>query len=121
MKIKNNYIIADIIYRFEEICKTGTNLTIDSNIVKPTTNLFSTQHYVKNQNITIIGHDDSGISWEGITRQNNLTYKKLILEQETTSNRPPTPLKGQIFYDTSINKPIWYNGSQWTDALGNTI
>ena len=119
--VKNNYIIADIIYRFEEICKTGTNLTIDSNIVKPTTNLFSTQHYVKNQNITIIGHDDSGISWEGITRQNNLTYKKLILEQETTSNRPPTPLKGQIFYDTSINKPIWYNGSQWTDALGNTI
>ena len=119
--VKNNYIIADRIYRFEEICKTGTNLTIDSNIVKPTTKLFSTQYYVKNQNITIIGHDDSGISWEGITRQNNLTYKKLILEQETTSNRPPTPLKGQIFYDTSINKPIWYNGSQWTDALGNTI
>ena len=27
--------------------------------------------------------------------------------------------KGKSFYCTDVNKPLWFNGSKWLDALGN--
>lgn len=39
-----------------------------------------------------------------------------------TSNRPTSDLFiGQPFFDTTINKPIWWNGSVWIDATGATV
>lgn len=29
--------------------------------------------------------------------------------------------KGFQYYDTDINKPIWWNGFSWTDASGTTV
>lgn len=29
--------------------------------------------------------------------------------------------KGMMMYDTTLNKPIWYNGTNWIDASGNTV
>lgn len=67
--------------------------------------------------------------------KNNSIYKgsyKLMVKDEngnnnvllsgkngTTSNRPTNPLIGEIYYDTTIGKPIWWNGSAWVDASGN--
>ena len=38
-----------------------------------------------------------------------------------TGARPPSPVIGQRFFDTSLGKPIWYDGSQWVDALGALV
>lgn len=35
--------------------------------------------------------------------------------------RPSRPFVGTIFFDTTINKLIVYNGTEWTDTNGNTI
>lgn len=51
--------------------------------------------------------------------KNKLT--NVVLEQNVTASRPTSPVKGQMFYDTTLNKPIWYNGTAWTDAAGVTV
>ena len=54
----------------------------------------------------------------------NLNKNKLtnhVLEQNTSSKRPRAPAKGQMFYDTTLKKPIWFNGTVWTDATGMKV
>jgi hypothetical protein len=43
------------------------------------------------------------------------------LEQAgTTAQRPTDGLFiGRRYYDKSLNKPVWYDGSQWRDASGS--
>jgi len=39
-----------------------------------------------------------------------------------TANRPPKPQVGQNYFDTTINKPIWWNGSAWVlAAAGGSV
>lgn len=42
-------------------------------------------------------------------------------ENGTTTTRPASPLKGQMYFDTTIAKPIWYNGTKWVDATGTAV
>ena len=35
-----------------------------------------------------------------------------------SENRPSNPAIGQQYFDTEINKPIWYNGTTWVDYNG---
>jgi hypothetical protein len=43
-----------------------------------------------------------------------------------TANRPvstvqaPLPI-GQFYYDTTLDRPIWYNGTVWKKADGTTV
>jgi hypothetical protein len=40
----------------------------------------------------------------------------------TTAQRPATPGVRMVnFYDTTLGKPIWWNGSAWKDATGATV
>lgn len=36
----------------------------------------------------------------------------------TTAQRPNQPSLVQRYFDTSVGKPIWWNGSHWVDATG---
>ena len=39
-----------------------------------------------------------------------------------SSSRPTEPLQvGETFFDTTLNRPIWWNGSYWIDAMGNPL
>ena len=38
-----------------------------------------------------------------------------------TASRPASPDNYQFHFDTTLNKPIWYNGSAWVDATGATV
>jgi hypothetical protein len=37
-----------------------------------------------------------------------------------TNARPPIPVDGQMFYDRTLKKPIWWNSedAEWKDAAG---
>lgn len=40
------------------------------------------------------------------------------------STRPPSPVAGQFFFDTTLGangKPIWYTGSNWVDATSTIV
>lgn len=55
--------------------------------------------------------------------------KALNMEGEYTSNiyaiptvaRPSIPLEGYTYYDTTLHKQVWYNGTNWVDAIGNSV
>jgi hypothetical protein len=38
-----------------------------------------------------------------------------------SANRTASPSIGQVFYDTTLGYPIVYNGTQWTDFMGNPV
>ena len=44
----------------------------------------------------------------------------------TTANRPistivlPVPI-GQTYFDTTLGKPIWWNGTNWVNASGTIV
>ncbi len=38
-----------------------------------------------------------------------------------SANRPTSSVVGQFYYDTGVGKPIWWNGSTFKDAAGNTV
>lgn len=48
-------------------------------------------------------------AWTSITPINN------------SVNRDEAKYLGQVYFDTTLNKPIWYNGTNWVDANGTTI
>lgn len=39
----------------------------------------------------------------------------------TTANRPTTLTTGYMYFDTTLNKPIWWNGTSWRDATGAAV
>jgi hypothetical protein len=40
----------------------------------------------------------------------------------TTADRPISNLQvGQIYYDTTLGIPIWYNGTVWKNSSGTTV
>lgn len=38
-----------------------------------------------------------------------------------TSGRPADPVTGVPFFDTTLGKPIWWNGTEWVDATGEPV
>lgn len=38
-----------------------------------------------------------------------------------TSKRPANPRSGMQYFDTSLNKPVWWSGSKWVDATGSNV
>ncbi len=50
-------------------------------------------------------------------------HKKYVDENNkplfgTTTNRPTDILGGTMYFDSDLNKPIWFNGTVWVDATG---
>jgi len=41
--------------------------------------------------------------------------------RDTTANRPAGLLAGSQWFDTTLSKPIWWNGTVWKDAMGTTV
>jgi hypothetical protein len=56
----------------------------------------------------------------------NFTQAASIPLSGTTAQRPlqslqaPLPI-GQIYYDTTLDRPIWWNGTVWKKADGTTV
>ena len=60
------------------------------------------------------------------TKVINLNVDRIVLsgtwfDSGTTSNRPTNVLVGFQYFDTTINKPIFWDGSKWIDATGATV
>lgn len=60
------------------------------------------------------------------TKVINLNVDRIVLsgtwfDSGTTSNRPTNVLVGFQYFDTTINKPIFWDGSKQIDATGATV
>jgi hypothetical protein len=60
------------------------------------------------------------------TSVDNFTQAVAIPLSGITADRPidsvqiPLPI-GQFYYDTTLDRPIWYNGTVWKKADGTTV
>ena len=39
----------------------------------------------------------------------------------SSADRPTTADLGQCYFDTELNKPIWFNGTDWVDYTGTIV
>lgn len=53
-----------------------------------------------------------------LTKEN---LEERISEPATSDNRPASPALGQCYFDTTLGKPIWFDGTNWVDALGSKV
>jgi hypothetical protein len=52
----------------------------------------------------------------------NFTQNVTIPEADTTALRPTYALQvGQVYFDTTLGIPIWWNGTVWKNASGTTV
>jgi hypothetical protein len=52
----------------------------------------------------------------------NFTQNVTVPPSGATANRPTERLEvGQYYFDTTIGRPIWYNGTNWINAAGTVV
>jgi len=52
----------------------------------------------------------------------NFSLSLTTPDSGTTANRPTEfLLVGQFYYDTTLSKPIYWNGTVWKDSAGTTV
>lgn len=44
--------------------------------------------------------------------------QQLTVKSGATADRPATPVAGQMYYDTDLNAPVFYNGIEWKPMVG---
>ena len=50
-----------------------------------------------------------------------VTPRKYVTRNSTTTLRPTTSILGEFYFDTTVSKPVWWNGTNYQDAAGNAI
>ncbi|PEW00289.1 hypothetical protein CN425_17565 [Bacillus cereus] len=71
--------------------------------------------------LTICMYDSANYS-AMIPHANKIKGLLAFCDSGTTSQCPTNILHIGIFYfDTTLNKPIWWNGTVWKDANGTTV
>ena len=73
-------------------------------------------------------NNNSGCTIELIKIERGTKATDFILSQEDMqtkitngATRPTATYIGQSHFDTTLNKPIWWNGTGWKDAMGTTV
>ena len=52
----------------------------------------------------------------------NFTQNVTVPPSGTTANRPTERLEvGQYYFDTTIGRPIYWNGTNWINAAGTVV
>jgi len=60
--------------------------------------------------------------WNRRARDTTNALVRRLSGQGTTSERPARPATGQMYYDTTLGKPIWRHASGvWKDAGGTVV
>lgn len=49
------------------------------------------------------------------------TSADVVPASGTTAARPTVHATGQPYFDTTLGKPIWWNGTNWVDATGTVV
>ena len=44
-----------------------------------------------------------------------------MIKLGNSADRPSSPLAGEMYYDWTVGKPIWWTGTVWIDATGTTV
>lgn len=51
----------------------------------------------------------------------SIVNRKFVTQNGTTANRPTSSITGLQYYDTTLNKPVYWSGTTWRDAAGTIV
>ena len=65
-------------------------------------------------------HERSQAEWNRKARDVVNVLVRRLLGAGASASRPVNPTDGQLFYDRTLKKPIWWNSEdgEWKDAAG---
>lgn len=67
----------------------------------------------------LVTQDSGVVTVNGYTRK---TMAQIAKDSEILTYRPTTDLSvGICVFDTTLNKPIWWNGVSWVDSTGTVV
>ncbi len=49
----------------------------------------------------------------------SVVNRKYVNMNGTTAQRPSSPVTGQQYFETTIGRPVFYNGTNWVDGAGS--
>jgi hypothetical protein len=49
-----------------------------------------------------------------------IVNRRYVTLNGPTASRPTASVIGQRYFDTTLNKPVWYGNSGWVDATGSS-
>lgn len=60
------------------------------------------------------------------TQLDNFTQAVIVPDSGTTANRPANTILiklqvGQVYFDTTLGIPIWWDGTDWVNASGTVV
>jgi len=73
--------------------------------------------YNHNSGLAVELYDDGTLKYSG----NIIWHSGNQGGSGISSARPQNRTVGSMFFDTTLNKPIWWNGSNWVDSAGNVV
>lgn len=60
--------------------------------------------------------------WQKATGTGNTGWRRMQTNHSgTTAQRPTVTVRGYEYFDTTLNKPIWWGNTTWVDATGTTV
>lgn len=97
-------------YAVEETAPMSLNNLVANNIVMPigTQSSFS---LLSTSKTSLLGNKEATAE----------PGSRIAIKTDISSHRPINPMNGEMYWDTTIGKPIWWNGSNWKDATGTTV
>ena len=51
----------------------------------------------------------------------SIVNRRYVNLNGVTANRPISSVAGQFYFDTTIGKPVWWNGTGFVDATGTYV
>ena len=70
--------------------------------------------------ITADPHDNRDVTYYSETTDSKMYVQ--VIRTGTSAQRPSYKTKGYCYFDTDLNKPIWYvSGTTWVDATGAVV
>lgn len=135
--LRNN-VLADAATKYYSVnIKTSygsiiiENNTVNGRLYLSTSAGVSSRYVIINNNATEIELFNNAIesgngSAEFLVDRNSgtiLTNNKSVSSRKygTTSNRNNAPYVGFRYFDTTLNKPLWWNGTKWVDSNGTDV
>lgn len=69
---------------------------------------------------TLIGSSFTAFPPDQVTAGGTILASGLTPSRASTY-RPTNPPVGQVFFDTTLNRPIWWRGADWVDSSGTVV
>ncbi|GAX04699.1 PblB protein [Secundilactobacillus pentosiphilus] len=108
------------------ICEGGGwwyayGVTIDGNFVHRRIRASDDTGWIINADDSKVAHLSGANNFNTVPTYGTGNKPFAINDTGATTARPTGQTAGYQYFDTSLNKPIWYTGKNWVDATGTTV